>query len=83
MSDLIALLRAHECEGQFASDCCSDKCREAADRMESDKATIERLTEALERLAKLGNGKCYGNSDGNVMAQEALKITITPAAKDD
>jgi hypothetical protein len=27
---------------------------------------------ALETLAKLGNGDCYGNSHGNTIAQEAL-----------
>jgi hypothetical protein len=35
----------------------------------------ERLSvaeEALEKLAKLGNGDRYGNSAGNTMAQEAL-----------
>ena len=30
------------------------------------------LVEALEVLAKLGNGEHYGNSDGNVIAQRAL-----------
>ena len=30
------------------------------------------LREALEVLAKLGNGDRYGNSEGNVIAQQAL-----------
>ncbi|RLA39220.1 MAG: hypothetical protein DRR06_19460 [Gammaproteobacteria bacterium] len=30
------------------------------------------LVEALEKLARLGNGDHYGNSDGNVIAQKAL-----------
>ena len=30
---------------------------------------------ALETLAKLGNGDCYGNSHGNTIAQEALTVT--------
>lgn len=30
------------------------------------------LVEALERLAKLGNGNQYGNSEGNQIAQVAL-----------
>ena len=33
----------------------------------------EKYREALEKLARLGNGKEYGNSDGNVIAQQALK----------
>ena len=31
--------------------------------------------EALERLAKLGNGERYGNSEGNEIAREALAQT--------
>ena len=31
------------------------------------------LVEALEKLAKLGNGDQYGNSNGNVIAQDALR----------
>lgn len=33
---------------------------------------VRGLVEALEVLAKLGNGEHYGNSDGNVIAQMAL-----------
>ena len=33
---------------------------------------MDALVEALEVLAKLGNGEHYGNSDGNVIAQMAL-----------
>lgn len=32
------------------------------------------LTEALERLARLGNGDFYGNSDGNMIARAALAL---------
>lgn len=39
----------------------------------SDKAEIERLRAVLEELACLGNGDRYGNSDGNMIAQKALK----------
>jgi hypothetical protein len=28
--------------------------------------------EALEKLARLGNGEHYGNSDGNMIAREAI-----------
>lgn len=33
-----------------------------------------RLREALETLARLGNGFRYGNSEGNLIAQSALGI---------
>ena len=35
-------------------------------------ALMERLVEALDKLARLGNEPHFGNSDGNVIAQEAL-----------
>ena len=38
-------------------------------------AHINELREALEKLAKLGNGEHYGNSEGNVIAQQALAKT--------
>ena len=34
---------------------------------------IERLKSVLEELACLGGGGRYGNSDGNMIAQKALK----------
>jgi hypothetical protein len=37
------------------------------------KMRIAKLRAVLEELAKLGNGDRYGNSDGNVIAQEVLK----------
>ena len=33
----------------------------------------EKYREVLEKLARLGNGTEYGNSDGNIIAQQALK----------
>ena len=36
----------------------------------------DRYRDALERLSRLGNGNLPGNSDGNVIAQEALKNEI-------
>jgi len=41
---------------------------------------IMRLREVLERLAKLGNGDRYGNSEGNDIARQALS---TPTTYDD
>ena len=35
-------------------------------------ARIAELEAALDKLARLGNGPDYGNSDGNVIAQKAL-----------
>lgn len=35
-------------------------------------ATMEQLVGALDKLARLGNEPHFGNSDGNVIAQEAL-----------
>ena len=35
-------------------------------------AALLKAEEALERLAKLGNGDSYGNSDGNMIARAAL-----------
>lgn len=35
-------------------------------------AEVARYREALEKLAKLGNGDKYGNSVGNIIAQTAL-----------
>lgn len=46
---------------------------EIADLIQSLQADNERMRTALEKLAKLGNGDRYGNSDGNVIAQDALK----------
>jgi hypothetical protein len=36
---------------------------------------IDKLREALEQLACLGNGDKWGNSHGNTIAQQALKAT--------
>lgn len=33
---------------------------------------VTELVEALEKLARLGNGEHYGNSDGNMIARDAL-----------
>lgn len=41
--------------------------------LEEKLAAAEKMREALEQLARLGNGDEYGNSDGNIIAQQALK----------
>ena len=40
--------------------------------LKAAEARAERYRRALLKLACLGNGDCYGNSHGNVIAQEAL-----------
>lgn len=35
-----------------------------------EKLVISKIS--LDKLAKLGNGEHYGNSDGNIIAQEAI-----------
>jgi hypothetical protein len=42
---------------------------------------LAEATEALEKLARLGNGDRYGNSDGNVIAQQALKALGEPTGQ--
>jgi len=36
------------------------------------KAKLAKAVEALEKLARLGNGDLYGNSDGNMIARTTL-----------
>lgn len=40
-------------------------------RIEELEEENNRLREALEKLARLGNGERYGNSDGNMIARAA------------
>ena len=53
---------------------CDDICA-LLDRLKAAEAENKRLREALERLARLGNGDQYGNSDGNMIARAALENT--------
>lgn len=46
---------------------------EAYERMREER---DRLREAMQRLARLGNEPHYGNSDGNRIAQAALGIEV-------
>lgn len=43
-------------------------------RLDDLKSENARLVSSLEKLACLGNGSHYGNSDGNVIAQRALGL---------
>jgi hypothetical protein len=47
-------------------------CKEFERKWYLQKDRNERLLEALEKLARLGNGDHYGNSIGNCIAIEAL-----------
>jgi len=49
-----------------------DVTGELADRIEAMTAKLAKAVEALDRLARLGNGDRYGNSEGNVIARATL-----------
>ena len=49
-----------------------DVTGELADRIEAMTAKLAKAVEALDRLARLGNGDRYGNSEGNVIARTTL-----------
>ena len=46
--------------------------RQAAAALQTQAERIKELEAALEKLARLGNGERYGNSDGNMIARDAL-----------
>lgn len=46
------------------------------DGIARDKAIIATYEEALNRLARLGNGEHYGNSVGNEIARRALEKAV-------
>ena len=48
--------------------------RQATEIAAAAQAVIAQKNEALDRLAKLGNGDRYGNSEGNHIAQQAIAI---------
>ena len=54
-----------------------NKYNEASINLQYAEAENTRLKEALEKLARLGNGEHYGNSDGNMIAREALEREVT------
>ena len=45
---------------------------QAADELRRLHEVNAELLEALEKLARLGNGERYGNSEGNVIARTAI-----------
>ena len=48
------------------------ECMSAADELRRLHDVNQELLAALEKLARLGNGERYGNSEGNVIAQAAI-----------
>ena len=50
--------------------------------MDQLRQAAQQAATALDKLARLGNGSIFGNSEGNVIAQEALaalkKVWVTP-----
>jgi hypothetical protein len=55
-----------------------DVTGELADRIEAMTAKLAKAVEALDRLARLGNGDRYGNSEGNVIAQTTIAEIKAP-----
>ena len=85
MSDIIERLRAAvptsegkpiawrcEVRSELLLDAAAEVERLTRERDEA-RAEVERLSAALDRLARLGNEPNYGNSFGNVIARKALE----------
>jgi len=69
----IALLLAEKLEQQFPLGTAQHYLDgEAAAELRRLHAENEELLEALDKLARLGNGEHYGNSDGNMIARAAI-----------
>jgi len=48
------------------------ECMSAAAELRRLHEVNQELLAALEKLARLGNGEHYGNSEGNMIAREAI-----------
>ena len=72
-----AAIEQHVAEAKCAllRDRIEHQVAEAQNERDEARAEVERLRKALHRLACLGNGDQYGNSDGNQIALEALAAT--------
>ena len=62
--------------GHYQADWTVKAVEEAKATVFRERAELAALREALERLARLGNGDKYGNSEGNVIAQDALEALL-------
>ena len=58
----------------------ADLLDEALTQLAAAQVRILELREALDELARLGNGDSYGNSIGNCIAQKALAIPTDDTA---
>jgi len=65
-------LNYHE-EG-LANDLALNDLALAELRIKELEAKLAKAVETLEKLARLGNGDRYGNSDGNMIARATLAI---------
>lgn len=72
MTDLVKRLR-EAAFGHPVGHAACDLPTDAANAIEKLIAERDVYKTALEKLARLGNGDQYGNSDGNVIAIAALK----------
>lgn len=79
LADVARRLEMHECAMAERDDCIEDWSK-ANDRIkallaERDdlRTKLDAAVEALEKLARLGNGNMYGNSDGNMIARATLR----------
>jgi len=68
--------------GHYQADWTVKAVEEAKATVFRERAELAALREALERLARLGNGDKYGNSEGNVIAQDALKAQLAELRED-
>ena len=56
---------------EWPAPCPTERDQTAAELRRLHEVNIELLA-ALEKLARLGNGEHYGNSDGNMIARAAI-----------
>ncbi len=60
-------------DGMFFQEAYGDDQEQAAAYIQHCVNVYPSLIESLEKLARLGNGDQYGNSNGNIIAQDALR----------
>lgn len=81
LRDVSGLDLVRHIDGSYLSvttDWAWEACKAA---LHNERLKAQGLVEALEKLARLGNGEMYGNSDGNMIARQAL-VSYASAADD-